>query len=210
MNHLSRLFLQLEGPSQFLIYWSHLFRCWYHSILLLWPLVISSILCTGNALKELSTSLLFASAQMRGTLAIGSGVDVMDNSALHTNKGSPAWPFPGNDKNNKGADGGFRQNLAGFKNLTAGQYWRMWCVAWNKFFLPKSPSGGNIKDVTQKYIFCFLWKLQWDVELLAELLEIFSLDSELFVTISLEDVVSRDLWWERWILLCHWNSLQKI
>ena len=52
---------------------------------------------------------------MRGTLAIGSGVDVMDNSALHTNKGSPAWPFPGNDKNNKGADGGFDKILLDLK-----------------------------------------------------------------------------------------------
>ena len=41
-------------------------------------------------LRKLSTSLLFSLAQMRGTLAIRSGVDVMDFSALHTNKGSPA------------------------------------------------------------------------------------------------------------------------
>ena len=41
-------------------------------------------------LGKVSTSLLFASTQMRGTLVIGSGVDVMDNSAVYTNKGSSA------------------------------------------------------------------------------------------------------------------------
>ena len=36
------------------------------------------------------------------------------------------------------------------------------------------PSGGNTKNITQKYTFCFFWKLQWDVELLAELFFRFS------------------------------------
>ena len=38
-------------------------------------------------------------------------------------------------------------------------------------------SGGNTKNVIQKYTFCFLWKLLSDVERLAEFFEIFSLES---------------------------------
>ena len=52
------------------------------------------------------------------------------------------------------------------------------------------PSGGNTKNITQKYTFCFFWKLQWDVELLAEFFKIFSLESKHIATISWDDVVS--------------------
>ena len=49
-----------------------------------------------------------------------------------------------------------------------------WDDTWVKERVGLFPSGGNTMNITQKYTFCFFLKLQWDVELLAELFLRFS------------------------------------